>query len=109
MEKQVQKNKFIVTDWSNPVDAYYASVQTLVMQQADKIKLVLTDQTDYLYVDGGFSKNIIFMHMLKMAFPTLKILAAEVGQSTALGAAIVLHDSWNPNALPNNLIDFITI
>jgi sugar (pentulose or hexulose) kinase len=109
MEKQVQKNMFNVTDWSNSVDAYYASVQTLVMQQADKIKLVLTDQTDYLYVDGGFSKNIIFMQMLKIAFPMLKIFAAEVGQSTALGAAIVLHDSWNTHALPNNLIDFRTI
>lgn len=109
VEKQLQESLFIVTDWSNSVDAYYASVQMLVLQQATKIKLVLTDQTDYLYVDGGFSKNIIFMQMLKIAFPMLKIFAAEVGQSTALGAAIVLHDSWNPNAMPNNLIDFRTI
>ena len=106
VEKQLQESTFNVTGWSNPVDAYYASVQKLVMHQVAKIKLVLTDQADYLYVDGGFSKNVIFMHMLKIAFPTLKIFAAEVGQSTALGAAIVLHDSWNSNALPNNLIDF---
>lgn len=57
-----------------------------------------------LFVDGGFGKNKVFMHMLANVFPTIQVYAASVAQATALGAAIAIHASWNKQALPNNLI-----
>jgi glycerol kinase len=60
----------------------------------------------HIYVDGGFSRNAIFMGLLREGLPGMTIRAAEVGQSTALGAAMVLHEHWNPKPLRADLVRF---
>jgi glycerol kinase len=55
-------------------------------------------------VDGGFSRNVVFMNLLAMAFPQLEVYATSMAQATALGAALVIHQSWNKKPLPNTLI-----
>ncbi len=57
-----------------------------------------------IYVDGGFSQNPIYMNLMASAFPTLEVWAASVAQATALGAALAIHDHWNPQPIPSNLI-----
>ena len=57
-----------------------------------------------IFVDGGFSKNEIFMNLLAEAFPELEVFAAEVAQATAIGAAMAIHPYWNEKPLPKNLI-----
>ena len=57
-----------------------------------------------IYVDGGFSKNQIFMNLLSLQYPDLEVFGAEVAQASALGAALILHDKWNNNSIPKNLI-----
>ena len=57
-----------------------------------------------IFVDGGFSKNDLYMTLLAEAFPELEVFAAEVAQASALGAALAIHSSWNTNPLPENLI-----
>ena len=44
------------------------------------------------------------MTLLARAFPEMDVNAAEVPQATALGAAMAIHDTWNPQPLPRNLI-----
>ena len=44
------------------------------------------------------------MNLLAEAFPKIEVYAAEVSQATALGAAVVLHKSWNTKPLPKNII-----
>jgi len=39
-----------------------------------------------LFVDGGFSKNNIFMHLLAAAFPEMEVFAASTAQASAVGA-----------------------
>jgi glycerol kinase len=57
-----------------------------------------------LFVDGGFSRNAVYMNLLAMAFPQLEVYAASMAQATALGAALAIHKSWNRKRLPNTLI-----
>ncbi|UBM59020.1 carbohydrate kinase [Marinilongibacter aquaticus] len=87
--------------------AYQALMAQIVAQQIVSTKLVLQEkETPLLFVDGGFSQNPIFMHLLSKAFPEAKVYAALVPQASALGAALILHQFWNPNSLPENLISF---
>lgn len=57
-----------------------------------------------IFVDGGFSKNEIYMNLLAKAFPNYSVFAAEVSQASALGAALIIHQKWNTKQIPNNII-----
>jgi glycerol kinase len=58
-----------------------------------------------ILVDGGFSRNSIFMQMLAETFAEQDVYASEVAQATALGAALVLHKYWNKNPIPQSIIE----
>ncbi|MFM6976359.1 MAG: FGGY-family carbohydrate kinase [Sphingobacteriaceae bacterium] len=84
---------------------YHSFIQTLVNKQVISTNLILTDSAvKRIFVDGGFSKNEVFMNLLAAAYPEIEIYAAEIPQASALGAALVIHQSWNTKPLPNNLI-----
>lgn len=95
--------------WNSYQEAYTAAMLAIVEAQIEKINLVSCDEVKQLYVDGGFSKNKVFMHLLKHRLPQYQLYAAEVGQSTALGAALVLHTSWNSTNLRKNLLSLKAI
>ncbi|HEY1193816.1 MAG TPA: carbohydrate kinase, partial [Flavobacterium sp.] len=57
------------------------------------------------FVDGGFSKNSIYMNLLAEAFPDVEVYAASMAQASALGAALAIHQNWNPKPIQNDLID----
>jgi glycerol kinase len=46
-----------------------------------------------LVVDGGFSKNPVFMALLREVFPGMDIIAGQHAQGTAQGAALVMN-AW---------------
>ena len=87
-------------------EAYHRLIQDLVLQQVASTKLVL-DQTTVrrIFVDGGFGKNPIYMHLLAAAFPEVEVFAASMAQATAMGAALAIHSSWNSKHLPGDLIE----
>ena len=58
-----------------------------------------------IFVDGGFSKNPIYMYLLARAYPDLEVYAASVPQASSIGAAMALHHHWNPQPLPADMID----
>ncbi len=85
--------------------AYHQLMNDIMVQQAHSLKLVLSGTAvKQIFVDGGFGANPIYMHLLAAAFPQLEIYAAAVGQASALGAALAIHDSWNSNEKPENII-----
>jgi hypothetical protein len=86
------------------VAGYYACIDGLVTDQLRKVGLVSSPHVRQLYVDGGFSRNAVFMGMLRERLPGWEVRSAEVGQATALGAAVVLHPAWNVFRLPDGLI-----
>ena len=85
--------------------AYLDFMRRLVEKQAASTRLAVGNSpVRRIFVDGGFSKNEIYMSLLAGAFPEMDIFAAEVAQATALGAALAIHTCWNPNPLPLHLI-----
>lgn len=86
-------------------EAYHRFMLDLMAQQVASTELVLKG-TDVkrIFVDGGFSKNDVYMHLLAAAFPHIEVYAASIAQATALGAALVIHHAWNKEPLPHDMI-----
>jgi len=95
-----------LSGFKDDVAAYHQLIMDLVNLQIASTNLVLQGtNTRRIFVDGGFSKNHVYMNLLAIAFPQIEVFAASMAQSTALGAAIALHKSWNSKPLPSNLIE----
>jgi sugar (pentulose or hexulose) kinase len=84
---------------------YLDFMQQLVDKQVFALNLVMTENIPKIFVDGGFSKNEIFMTLLAEAYPKQEVYAATVAQASALGAAVAIHDVWNYKPLPKELIN----
>ena len=86
-------------------ERYQIFMRQLVEKQAHSTRLAIgKTRVKRLFVDGGFSKNETYMRLLAAAFPELDVFAAEIAQATALGAAMAIHNQWNPKPIPDNLI-----
>lgn len=95
-----------LTAFNSYEKAYHQLMADLVAQQVGSTQVVLKDApVKKLYVDGGFSSNPIYMHLLTTAFPEMQVYAATMAQASALGAALAIHSSWNKKALPENLVE----
>jgi len=86
-------------------EAYHQLLLDIIKQQVRSTNLVLNGSpVKRLFVDGGFSRNAVYMNLLAMAFPQLEVYAASMAQATALGAALAIHKCWNKKRLPNTVI-----
>ena len=87
-------------------ESYHQLISKLVKQQKKSTDLVLLNSpVKKIFVDGGFAKNDIYMNLLAKAYPGYEVYAASVSQATALGAALSIHQHWNTQSLPENLIE----
>jgi sugar (pentulose or hexulose) kinase len=87
------------------VVAYHQLILDLVNAQYVSTQMVLEGTgVKRIFVDGGFSKNVIFMNLLAKAFPRVEVFAAHMAQATAIGAALAIHKSWNTKSMPNDII-----
>jgi sugar (pentulose or hexulose) kinase len=111
--KNQEKNEVVEHDFSQKdlsvfssiEEAYHQLMLDLVSKQFVSTSLVMKgSQVKKIFVDGGFSKNIIFMKLLADVFPGVEVYAASVAQATSLGAALAIHHSWNTKPLPNDLV-----
>ena len=91
--------------FANVEEAYHQLIIDLIALQTESTRLVLNDTVKRIFVDGGFSKNEIYMQLLAAAFPGKEIFAASVAQATSLGAALAIHKHWNKKSLPTNIIE----
>jgi len=90
----------------NYEEAYHQLITDIIEQQVNSTKLLLEGgNIKRIFVDGGFSKNSIFMHLLADALPRFEVYAAAMPAASSLGAALVIHQHWNPNPLPADIID----
>jgi sugar (pentulose or hexulose) kinase len=87
-------------------EAYHQLISVIVEKQAFSTGLVIgkTGVSD-IFVDGGFSKNDVYMHLRAEAFPDHRLHAANVPQASALGSAIIMHDCWNKEDIPKELVE----
>ena len=94
-----------LADFASDEEAYHQLLMDIAAQQYVSTQLVLKGtKVKRIFVDGGFSKNSIYMNLLAHHFPGMEIFAASMAQATALGAALAIHKQWNQKALPNDII-----
>ena len=58
----------------------------------EAINLVLPaiDDSENIYITGGFSKNELFLNLITEAFPSKLVFTSEIANGAALGAALVI-------------------
>jgi glycerol kinase len=93
-------------NFKNDTEAYHYLLLQLVKQQYRSTNLVLQNSNvKQIFVDGGFSKNNIYMNLLAAHFPDKKVYAASMAQGTALGAALAIHHTWQQAPLPAQTVN----
>jgi sugar (pentulose or hexulose) kinase len=86
--------------------AYHQFMADLMTQQVAALNLVLHNSpVKKIFVDGGFSKNPLYMNLLANAFPQNEVYAASMAQASAMGAALAVHSSWNRSSPSSDLIE----
>lgn len=96
----------VVGDFPSFQSAYHQLIADIVLQQKASTNLILgASSVKRIFVDGGFGKNPVYMNLLAAAFPEMEVYAASVSQATSIGAALAIHDRWNRNAIPADMID----
>jgi sugar (pentulose or hexulose) kinase len=91
--------------FKNDIEAYHQLIIDLISLQVASTGLVLKDtKIKRIFVDGGFSKNSIYMHLLAAAFPNIEVFAASMAQASAIGAALSIHKEWNTKPVPKDII-----
>ena len=92
--------------FNTDIEAYHQLMLDLVELQSLSTHLILKGSpVKRIFVDGGFSSNSIFMHLLAVFFPELEVFAASMAQATALGAALAIHAAWNSKPVPTKMIE----
>ena len=85
--------------------AYHRLLMDIMDQQAASTRLVLDGTAvKRIFVDGGFGRNEVYMNLLAAAFPETEVFAASMPQATAMGAAMALHNHWNPGPMQRDII-----
>lgn len=92
--------------FSNYDEAYHQLMINIVERQVTSTTAILKGTAvKRIFVDGGFSKNLIYMNLMAQAFPLLEVFAASMAQATAMGAALAIHHDWNTNPIPGDIIE----
>lgn len=86
-------------------EAYHCFMSAIIQQQKKSLQYVLSNNVKRIFVDGGFSRNKFYMRLLATAFPDMEVYSACIPQSTAKGAAMAIHNSWNTTELSKNIIE----
>lgn len=95
-----------LADFVNDEEAYHQLILDIVTQQYFSTGLVLKGTAvKRIFVDGGFSKNVIYMNLLASVFPEVEVFAASMAQATSVGTALAIHKAWNEKPLPNDIIE----
>jgi sugar (pentulose or hexulose) kinase len=92
--------------FENATIAYHQLIADLIhLQYASTKQIISGTITKKIFVDGGFSKNAIYMNLLAAKFQDIEVYAATMAQASALGAALAIHKHWNTRPLANDIID----
>ena len=95
-----------VSAFASGEEAYHQLVCDLIAQQVESTSLVVNaGNLKTIFVDGGFSKNEVYMNLLARSFPQIEVYAATLPQASALGTALVIHNSWNSQPVVTHLIE----
>ena len=82
-------------EFVNMEEAYHQLMNELGFLTVEAVKMIIPndDQTENIYITGGFSKNQLFLQAVKDAFPQKSVYTSEIANGSALGAALVISGS----------------
>jgi len=105
-ENEQDFSKQDLSDFSSDAEAYHHLIWNLIKKQKRSTRLIISgSNVNRIFVDGGFSKNAIYMNLLSFMFPDMEVFAASMAQATAMGTALVVHQSLGDIPIPNDLIE----
>jgi sugar (pentulose or hexulose) kinase len=91
--------------YSSYEEAYHQLMVHIINRQVESTAAVVKGTAvKRIFVDGGFSKNSLYMNLLARAFPSLEVFAASMAQASAIGAALAIHQHWNSHPIPGDII-----
>ncbi len=94
-----------LSSFNDDLEAYHQLVFDIAVQQFVSTQLIIRGTTvKRIFVDGGFSNNSVYMNLLASFFPGMDVFASSIPQATAIGAALAIHEAWNAEDFPANLI-----
>ncbi len=95
---RVLKDKFDFFAFKTFEEGYHQLMVELAELTVESINLVIpaNDDTENLYITGGFSSNPLFLKLIAEAYPSKKVYTSEIFNATALGAALVVLSSLHP-------------
>jgi sugar (pentulose or hexulose) kinase len=110
--KEISYDPGFNPEQGNPIDnqtlsqAYHKLIFELVEKQITATNLALgKSSVRKIFVDGGFSKNVIFMSYLLQAFPDYELYSTSLAQASSLGAALVFRNHLNANQIDSGLLN----
>ena len=76
-------------------DAYHRLIFDLVDVGMESFRLILPndDKTEVVYISGGFARNDTFIHAFAARVPDKRVFSSEIGDPSALGAAMEIYES----------------
>jgi sugar (pentulose or hexulose) kinase len=82
-------------EFSTFEESYHQLMNELADLTVDAINLVLpaNDDTENIYITGGFSRNELFLNLITESYPSKRIYTSEIANASALGAALVISGS----------------
>ncbi|GAF02097.1 FGGY-family carbohydrate kinase [Saccharicrinis fermentans] len=85
-------------------EAYSYMVMELTHLCIASINLIIpsNDQTEVIYVSGGFARNPIFLNILTKHFSNKKVFTSDIDNASALGAALVIADQIDGFGMDTN-------
>jgi sugar (pentulose or hexulose) kinase len=95
-----QKHDFFV--FRSFEEGYHQLMAELSELTTEAIDLVAPDGNDIenYYITGGFSRNPLFTALISNAYSSKNVFTSEIFNASALGAALVVLDSVNPERKP---------
>jgi sugar (pentulose or hexulose) kinase len=104
--QNINFNECDLSIFENETQAYHQLMLYIIDQQKRSTGFVLKDSpVKRIFVDGGFSKNAVYMNLLAFSFLGMEVYAASMAQATAIGAAMTIHQAWNTKSLPGDIIE----
>lgn len=96
------RDKIDLFEFTSFEEGYHKLMYELGTLTVEAINLVLpeNDETENIYITGGFSKNELFIKQISDAYPTKKVYTSVIDNASALGAAFVISGKLFPEKRP---------
>lgn len=77
-----------VSAFASAESAYHHLLKGLTDMLTVSLQLIGINEVQSIYIDGGFSKNEIFIKLIAINFPNHSVYATDLPYATSLGAAL---------------------